>query len=558
MNSNNPGRNVAAPSFLGNSGAAPHPIAGTAATNTAASTSLPTTHPQPHLLSQSQPPQTQGGSHFPGHFQLSQPQTQLLAQSQFSQPHSHVQSIPQHQQQPPPRQPQAHPASQSHGSSGSSAAAAATPASTAKRSGQRPPTRPAGSSNTNQSSAFKTMELTPAPLRRKRSLPEKDKRIPDKVAAVLPESAVYTQLLELEGQVDAALSRKKIDIQEAVRSPRCVQKTLRVYVYNTFSNQNRIDTEKKMAEEPSWSLRITGRILEDGRDPVLAGVSQGLNPSYPKFSAFFKKITIYLDQGFYPDNHLIIWDPARSPAQQDGFEVKRKGDKEFTVVMRLAMNYIPEKFVVSTALSKVLGIEFDTRPRIIAALWQYVKSRKLQSPNDPSFFMCDPSLQRVFGEEKIKFSTILQKISQQLSQPQPIHVEHKIKLSGNCPVGTTCYDVLVDVPLPLEKDMSAYLASIERHKEIDVLDEVICSSMKKIHEHRRRRAFFLGFSQSPAEFINALIASQSKDLKLIAGDASQDEEKERRSEFYKQPWAEDAVIRYLNRKSARSDIPGST
>jgi SWI/SNF-related matrix-associated actin-dependent regulator of chromatin subfamily D len=31
-------------------------------------------------------------------------------------------------------------------------------------------------------------------------------------------------------------------------------------------------------------------------------------------------------------------------------------------------------------------------------------------------------------------------------------------------------------------------------------------------------------------------ASQGKDLKLIAGDASQNAEKEQRSEFYNQPW----------------------
>lgn len=32
--------------------------------------------------------------------------------------------------------------------------------------------------------------------------------------------------------------------------------------------------------------------------------------------------------------------------------------------------------------------------------------------------------------------------------------------------------------------------------------------IKQINEHARRRAFLVGFSQSPAEFINGLIASQ--------------------------------------------------
>jgi SWI/SNF-related matrix-associated actin-dependent regulator of chromatin subfamily D len=91
---------------------------------------------------------------------------------------------------------------------------------------------------------------------------------------------------------------------------------------------------------------------------------------------------------------------------------------------------------------------------------------------------------------------IYQRISQHLSQPQPIHLEHKIKLSGNSPAGTACYDVQVDVPLPLQKDMTAFLTSMERNKEIDAFDEVICcTSVKKIHEHLKRRAFLLGFSQ---------------------------------------------------------------
>ncbi|KAI4336310.1 hypothetical protein L6164_014849 [Bauhinia variegata] len=539
---NNQTKNVPAPSYFGNAGTVPQ--------------STPMSHP-PHLLSQSQP-QTQGASHFPGHFQLSEPQAQVLGPAQYAQAHTQVQSQAAHAQFQAHTQPMV---TQLHNANTNTVTVNMTPSvstpgsGSAKRATQKPPSRPPGSSNANPSSPFKTMELTLAARRKKRKLLEK--QIPEKMAALLPESVLYTQLLEFEGQIDAALSRKKIDIQESVKNPPSAQKTLRVYVYNTFSNQTQTESERKDGEEPSWSLKLTGRILEDGKDPVVAGISKKSSHLYPKFSSFFKKITIYLDQSLYPDNHVILWDSARSPIQQDGFELKRKGDREFNAVVRIEMKYATEKFIVSAQLSKVLGIEVETRPRIIAALWHYIKSRKLQSPNDPSFFICDPPLQRAFGEEKIKFSMVSQKVSQHLSQPQPIHFEHKIKLSGNCPAGTACYDVLVDVPLTPQKDISAFLTSTERHKDIDACDEVISTAIKKIHEHRRRRAFFLGFSQSPAEFINILIASQSKDLKLVAGDASHTAEKERHSEFYTQPWLEDAVIRYLNRKTAGVDGPGS-
>ncbi|KAG2676215.1 hypothetical protein I3843_12G042400 [Carya illinoinensis] len=544
MNHNNTKKNVGAPIPFGNSGTVPQ--------------SMPMNqNHQTHLLSQSQP-QTQSGSHFPGHFQLSEPQTQALALAQ-AQAHAQAQAQAVHVQFQAQLQAPAQPVPQLHPGNTSNVGVPSPSVSTpgtgsAKRSSQKPPSRPPGSSNANTGSPYKTMELTPAVRRKKQKLPEK--QIPDKVAALLPESALYTQMLELEARVDAALARKKIDIQESLKNPSRVQKTLRIYVFNTFTYQSQASPENKDAEPPSWSLKIIGRILEDGKDPVVAGVVQKPSASYPKFSSFFKKITIYLDQSLYPGNHVILWESARSPVLNEGFEVKKKGDKEFTAIIRLEMNYVPEKFKLSPALSEVLGIEVETRPRIVAAIWHYVKARKLQNPNDPSFFFCDPPLQKVFGEEKIKFGMVTQKISQHLTPPPPIHLEHKIKLSGNCPAGTTCYDVLVDVPFQLEKEMNAFLENTERHKEIDACDELICASIKKIHESRRRRAFFLGFSLSPAEFINALIASQSKDLKLAAGDASRNAEKERHSDFYNQPWVEDAVIRYLNRKSAGTDAPG--
>lgn len=496
-------------------------------------------------FSQSQS-QMQIGTGFQGQFQLSQAQA-AAAQLKAQQAHVQAQAQAAHAAQVQAAHAQFQAQLQAQGIAlspaqnavlgnlGSSSPSFSSPGNmNAKRLSQKPPVRPPGVPMPSIISPLKTMDLTPAARRKKQKLPEK--QLQDRVAAILPESALYTQLLEFEARVDAALSRKKVDIQEALKSPPCVQKTLRIYVFNTFADQIRTIPKKPSAEPPTWTLKIVGRILEDGIDPDQPGVVQKSNPLYPKFSYFFKRVTIMLDQRLYPDNHMIVWDHSRSPATHEGFEVKRRGDKEFTVTIRLEMNYLPEKFKLSPALMEVLGIEVDTRPRIIAAIWHYVKARKLQNPEDPSFFNCDPPLQKVFGEAKMKFTMVSQKISQHLSPPQPIVLEHKIKLSGNSPAGTACYDVVVDVPFPIQRELNALLANAEKNKEIEACDESICAAIRKIHEHRRRRAFFLGFSQSPVEFINALIESQSKDLKLAAGEASRSAEKERRADFFNQPW----------------------
>jgi SWI/SNF-related matrix-associated actin-dependent regulator of chromatin subfamily D len=125
-------------------------------------------------------------------------------------------------------------------------------------------------------SPLKPMDLSSAARRKKQKLPEK--QLQDRVAAILPESALYTQLLEFEARVDAALARKKVDIQEALKSPPCVQKTLRIYVFNTFANQTRTIPKKPNAEPPTWTLKVIGRILEDGVDPDQPGAVQKSNP----------------------------------------------------------------------------------------------------------------------------------------------------------------------------------------------------------------------------------------------------------------------------------------
>lgn len=171
---------------------------------------------------------------------------------------------------------------------------------------------------------------------------------------------------------------------------------------------------------------------------------------------------------------------------------------------------------------------------------------------------------KYLGKTSSNFLWSHKKISNHLAPPQPIHLEHRIKLSGNSPAGNACYDILVDVPFPIQKELNALLANTEKTKEIEACEEAVCTAIRKIHDHRKRRAFFLGFSQSPVEFVNALVESQSTDLKLVAGEASHSAEKERRSDFYNQPWVEDAVIRYLNRRppppppAPASDAPGST
>ena len=79
---------------------------------------------------------------------------------------------------------------------------------------------------------------------------------PNKVTKLVPESAIYAKLLELETHIDSVLVRKKIDVQEHLRNPRCIRRTLRIYVYNTFPKQVKVEPGKIDVDELSWVLRV--------------------------------------------------------------------------------------------------------------------------------------------------------------------------------------------------------------------------------------------------------------------------------------------------------------
>lgn len=50
----------------------------------------------------------------------------------------------------------------------------------------------------------------------------------------MPESQAYMDLLAFEQKLDATITRKKLDIQEALKRPIKVKRRLRIYISHTF------------------------------------------------------------------------------------------------------------------------------------------------------------------------------------------------------------------------------------------------------------------------------------------------------------------------------------
>ncbi|XP_028424970.1 SWI/SNF-related matrix-associated actin-dependent regulator of chromatin subfamily D member 3 isoform X5 [Sander lucioperca] len=369
-----------------------------------------------------------------------------------------------------------------------------------------------------------------------------DKILPQRIRELVPESQAYMDLLAFERKLDQTIMRKRVDIQEALKRPMKQQKRkLRLYISNTF-NPARPDADDSDGSIASWELRVEGKLLDDP------------GKQKKKFSSFFKSLVIELDKDLYgPDNHLVeskrgalLFQWHRTPTTQetDGFQVKRPGDVSVRCTLLLMLDYQPPQFKLDPRLARLLGIHTQARSCIIQALWQYVKTNKLQDSHDKEYINCDKYFQQIFDCPRLKFSEIPQRLTNLLLPPDPIVINHVISVDPNDQKKTACYDIDVEVEDPLKGQMSSFLLSTANQQEIASLDNKIHETIESINQLKIQRDFMLSFSRDPKGYIQDWLKSQSRDLKLMT-DVVGNPEEERRAAFYHEPWSQEAVSRYF-------------
>ncbi|MGH0172674.1 UNVERIFIED_CONTAM: hypothetical protein FKN15_063678 [Acipenser sinensis] len=305
--------------------------------------------------------------------------------------------------------------------------------------------------------------------------------------------------------------------------------------------------EAELGSRLIYSERLD--IQEALKRPIKTAISKyDATKQKRKFSSFFKSLVIELDKDLYgPDNHLVEWHRTATTQETDGFQVKRPGDVGVRCTVLLMLDYQPPQFKLDPRLARMLGIHTQTRPVIIQALWQYVKTHKLQDPHEREFINCDKYLQQIFETQRMKFSEIPQRLHALLMPPEPIIINHVISVDPNDQKKTACYDIDVEVDDTLKTQMNSFLLSTASQQEIAALDNKIHETIETINQLKTQREFMLSFARDPQGFINDWLQSQCRDLKTMT-DVVGNPEEERRAEFYFQPWAQEAVCRYFYSK----------
>ena len=362
--------------------------------------------------------------------------------------------------------------------------------------------------------------------------------MPPQVEALVPESQLYSKLLDFERRLDATVTRKTVEFQDAATSKysKKAKRTLRVFLSNVAADGEdgkRVD---------GWTLKIEGRLLE------LPGARRPVVNKPLKFSSFIKRVVVHLEN----DDSVVSWaKPVGLATDCDGFEIKRQGKAEVPLKVLLYLDESPEKFKLSPDLQKLLDIHTDTLQNIMAGLWQYVKANGLQDQDDYRFINCDDKLQSIFETDRVLFSTVPEYLKTRKLLPlDPLVLYYTVRTDKTYHVGSTAYDIEVEVDDQTSRNLklAAIAPNAAINNEIKACDEQIASLVHSIYQCKLRRDFMNGFVADPIGFINQWLTSQDRDLQLVIGDTTVNGEELSQKDFYQSETVKEALFHYIQQR----------
>jgi SWI/SNF-related matrix-associated actin-dependent regulator of chromatin subfamily D len=350
------------------------------------------------------------------------------------------------------------------------------------------------------------------------------------------------------------------EVRETLRVGDKAPRTVRLYVWNT------VTPPASPGEPAAWTLHIHGKLLDAA---PAAGAAHGAiaaasaATSSVRVVSLFRSVEVKLDESLYPGPEgVVTWQrdaAGASGLQADGWEVKRpvRGSCGVATVT-LCCAHAPARNALPPQLARLLGTAAASRTAAVHALWARCRALGALGAEDPSEVRVDPLLAEALSlpasapgqSHTVKFAQLAERLVAQLAPPAPFTIRLPLRAdAGPRGAGADVYDVTVDLPDPRAAEMTALVARHAKDQAAAEYDARIAVQLAKIAEHRRRRAFLLGFAAAPAPFLNALNAAQARELEITAGGAVKAREAERRADFYRLPWTDDAIMHYLQRRA---------
>ncbi|RHY36929.1 hypothetical protein DYB30_010662 [Aphanomyces astaci] len=226
-----------------------------------------------------------------------------------------------------------------------------------------------------------------------------------------------------------------------------IRKTLKVSFYYSFVPSVKLEGEvpaapseghadqvhrSELLDDGEWTFRVEGTIIDGNKNAACQSTAK-------KFSHFFRKAILDLDDQLYPGSNPIEWSSFRSGDDSDGFSITRPGKKGFQthrLRLQLLRNQSPERFALSPDLFNAISPYLtpncgpdDTfvKADISFALWQYIKEKDLMKTDDCRVISHDEVLQRVFECHEQPIHAIMGSLQTKLTPVGPTVIDFTLQ-----------------------------------------------------------------------------------------------------------------------------------
>lgn len=393
------------------------------------------------------------------------------------------------------------------------------------------------------------------------SLKPTDFTLPHSLDAMFPGIESLRKLKEAEKKLDAYATRKWLDLQELIPETKKESLVLRVFIYNTCTNQLWQKEEMKQKGEtvdeiasPAWTLVIEGRLLNDP-EPIES-------ENRKKFNEYFTGISVDLDKNSKfeatepssPNPSIIEWHERTSKSKFDGINIARHGSENVKCKITLQPKELPNKFQLEYPLAQLLGSNELTEKDAVYGVWQYILINKLLDSKDKRLIHCDVYLQAALGVQKFYFPELIVLVKKLLKPVPPIVIDYEIDTLKSSTLGEVVVDISIENIQPLLDPQ--LIESLNNKKDLFFkndtimkdLDAKIVLDIQSLNASKTKYEFYKSFSEDPITFLENWQESHAKALKILAGDESYTEEAARRSEFYTDELLQENIDFLLNSK----------
>jgi hypothetical protein len=416
-------------------------------------------------------------------------------------------------------------------------------------------------------------------------LPDGSKRF-----ALLPQSKLFTQLQDAERRVDNEIVRRRNDILElyGVSKPvseeqlsliAAARRVVRVYI---FGNRDKNDD--------TWSLTIHGRVLlpecaVDGMHPGGGGsVAPQLHNKLIMFTQCLKSLQIDLirdsDGAGGPENECIFWEkckqdeePGHAKQSKDSrFQIVRQGGCPSKVRIKFEVDHVKSMYSLPDGLEELLGLPSGlgkglySIPYIMGHIWNHAKRKGLLvQVGEVSKLKLDKLLAdlmaisyktqgKVFHAEDdqyVSYSAFSKSIQAMLTPSEPFTIEYL--MDNPDPFKPLCFDFHYEAPLMTSSQPALPPSLLERrgmhNAEMEDLDVDLAELYHKFCEHEAAHAILQSFALDPHHTMRQVLALHNKDPRVnpMLNTRGNEDAMEIMSQSapYKDPWVEDAIVRYL-------------